>query len=280
MVIPARNEQATLPRQLDALLAQEVDAEWEIIVVDNGSTDSTAETVTRLALEHPRLRLVHESRPGVCHARNAGVTAARSDALAFCDADDVVGAGWVSGMIDAVRSHPLVTGSQELDALNPAWLAGSRGRRLEGRPSSFHGLFSYPAGNNFGVRRDLFDRLGGFDQRFAGAEDVELALRARREGVDTTFVPDLVVHYAYRPTARELWRQAFGYGLHRPAIAKQLAASGEPGPSIFAGWRSWAWLILNCPRAISPHGRALLAWVAGNRIGHLVGSVRHRRVLL
>ncbi len=279
MVIPARNEAARLPRQLAALLDQSYDGRWEIIVVDNGSTDGTVEVVERYAEADSRLRSVHEPRPGLCHARNAGVLAARSDAVAICDADDLVADGWVGAMGNALREHHLVTGRQELDLLNPGWLAGSRGRRLSEGPPSFHGAFTFPAGNNLGVRKSLVERIGGFDQGYIGAEDVEFGFRAAAAGVATAFVPDAVVHYAYRRSPRALFRQGFSYGRHRPAIARRLASQGRR-PSRIAGWKSWLWLAANAWRIVTPRGRALVAWVAGNRIGHVVGSVRHRTVLL
>ena len=280
VVIPARNEERTLPRQLDALLRQEWDNEWEVVVVDNGSTDGTAGVVERYSRAHPRLRLVTETTPGACHARNAGIAATTAPLLAFCDADDVVDRGWVAAMGAALAVHPMVSGAQELQALNPEWLVESRGLGATAGLTSFYGVLPYPSGNNFGAKRSLIDDVGGLKQEYFGAEDLEFAVRARHRGVAPEFVPGAIVHYAYRTSPSELWRQGFSYGLPRPKVAQTLAQLGLERPRRMAGWRSWVWLGMNVWRIATPRGRAQWVWVAGNRAGHLVGSIRHRSLLL
>lgn len=280
VVIPARNEEQTLPRQLDALLAQEWDKDWEVVVVDNGSTDGTAEVVTRLAQSDSRLRLISAVTPGACHARNAGIAATSAPLLAFCDADDVVEPGWIAAIAAALAEHELVTGAQELRALNPRWLVQSRGLGATQGLTTFYGVLPYPSGNNFGVRRSLIDLIGGLRQEYFGAEDLELGVRAWQSGVVTKFVPEAVVNYAYRRSAAELWRQGFSYGVVRPKVARDLVNAELPRPPLIAGWRSWAWLVVNGWRLATRPGRARWLWVAGNRVGHLVGSIRHRTVLL
>jgi len=280
VVIPAHNEEHTIPRQLEALLNQTWEHEWEVVVVDNDSTDRTAEVVTRMGMQHPRLRLISESQRGLCHARNAGIGAAKASAIAICDADDIVGTGWVAAMGDMLAKHEIVTGPHELNRLNAGWLAASRGRPDAMAAPSFHKIFAYPNGNNFGLHRSVVDRLGGFDQRYIGAEDVEFGLRAWRAGISIHFEANAKVYYAFRSTGGELWRQGLGYGKPRPAVAKALAACGEERPARLAGWKSWAWLGVNVWRVFSAQGRARWLWVAGNRVGHLVGSVRERTVLL
>jgi glycosyltransferase involved in cell wall biosynthesis len=280
VVIPALNEEANLPQQLAALSMQSWHSDWEIIVVDNGSTDGTADLVREASSRDPRLRLVSEPTRGLCAARNAGIAAAQAQAIAICDADDVVAPGWVAAMGDALAEHQLVTGPQEIHRLNPTWLAASRGEQAGTGMPQFHGIFPFPNGNNLGLQKGLIETIGNFDQSFIGAEDVEFGLRAWLSGVDMHFEPGAVVHYAYRTTARHLWRQGLGYGRHRPAVARELVEAGKPRPPRFAGWKSWTWLVLNTPKALSTEGRALLSWVAGNRVGHLLGSVRHRTILL
>jgi glycosyltransferase involved in cell wall biosynthesis len=280
IVIPARNEEASIARQLDALLAQEWNGDWEVVVVDNGSRDSTGAIVEQLAATHPRLRLVREPTAGLCHARNAGIGAAQADAIAICDADDLVDEGWVSAMGDALRDQAFITGIHELELLNPPWLAASRGRNDTTSPPTFHGFFPYPNGNNFGLRREVFDAAGPFDQAFIGAEDVEFGLRASQAGYELHLLSGAVVHYAFRSSTRDLWKQGLGYGQPRPAVARALVeATGERPPRL-AGWRSWLWLVVNSPRLVTRSGRSRMAWVAGNRLGHLRGSVTHQTLLL
>jgi glycosyltransferase involved in cell wall biosynthesis len=282
VVIPARNEEQMLPAQLEALLAQKWSGTFEVVVADNGSTDSTAGVVERYAGVGAPVRLVRaDLRPGVNYCRNTGVLAARGLSLVFCDADDVVGPEWVATLGEALRHHEFVTGPLELDELNPAWLAGTRGRGDERGLATFYGIFPYPHGNNFGLRRELWERLGRFDEDFpSAAEDAEFGLRAWRAGVTLHFVEDAVVHYRYRGSVRDLWRQGTAYGGSRPLVRRLLKELGAPAPSSFAGWKSWLWLVSRLPTLRSGEGRAAWVWVAANRIGHVRGSVRHRCLLV
>src|SRR6476469_9739853 len=97
VVIAARDAQATLGEQLDALSAQEWDGAWEVLVVDNGSSDATCPMVEAAAATWPALRLlVATDGVGPAFARNTGARAAAGRGLVFCDADDVVAPGWVA----------------------------------------------------------------------------------------------------------------------------------------------------------------------------------------
>ena len=282
VVIPARNEELTLPAQLDALLAQQWSGTWEVVVTDNGSTDGTADVVRRYGAADRRIRLIDAgSRPGLNACRNAGAAAGRGRSFALCDADDLVGDGWVAAMGEALRHHEFVTGPLELDRLNPEWLAASRGRSEERGLPTFYGVFPFAHGNNLGLRRAVWERLGRFDEDFPnGADDIEFGLRAWRSGVDVHFVPEAMVHYRYRRRPGELWRQGLTYGGSRPLVRRRLKELGAPTPSAVAGWRSWLWLVRHLPGLVSPEGRAAWVWVAGNRVGHVQGSLRHRCLLV
>src|SRR5664279_5718728 len=127
VVIPAHNVADTLAEQLDALLAQQWDGEWEVVVVDNRSTDGTAALVAEYAARDPRIRMVTApARAGRSYARDVGLASATADAIAFCDGDDIVGPRWVAAMGDGLREHRVVTGPLDSSRLNPDWLAESR----------------------------------------------------------------------------------------------------------------------------------------------------------
>jgi GT2 family glycosyltransferase len=209
--------------------------------------------------------------------RNAGAAAGRGRSFALCDADDLVTDGWVAAIGDALRQHEFVTGPLELDRLNPEWLAATRGRGEERGLPTFYGTFPYAHGNNLGLRRSAWERLGRFDEDFPnGAEDIEFGLRAWHAGVAVHFVEAAVVHYRYRARSAELWRQGTTYGSCRPLVRRRLKELGHPAPSPVAGWRSWLWLLRHLPVLQSPEGRAAWVWVAANRLGHVRGSLRHR----
>jgi glycosyltransferase involved in cell wall biosynthesis len=282
VVIPARNEAATIRDQLDALLAQSWSGRWEVVVADNGSTDDTARIVEEYGSRDARVRLVTaDRRAGLNYTRNTGIATTDSAAFALCDADDLVADGWVAAMGDALAVHPIVTGLLELDRLNPAWLAGSRGRGDERGLPTFHGIFPTVHGNNMGMQRRVWEELGRFDEDvIIGSDDVEISMRAWRVGIPVHFVEEAVVHYRYRPEPRALWRQGRNYGRSRPLVVRRLRDEGLPCPSRVAGWRSWAWLVAHVGDLRSDEGRAAWTWVAANRLGQVEGSIRYRSLFL
>ncbi|MDH3752619.1 MAG: glycosyltransferase [Acidimicrobiia bacterium] len=280
VVVPAFNAAETIGEQLEALAAQITQLDAEVVVVDNRSTDATADIVRRRAATAPWLRLVSApDRAGPGHARNVGVAHARADRIAFCDSDDIVADGWVRTMVDSLGRHELVTGLLELDELND-----SDGGTQRGSPrtdaASYYGLFPYVASGNCAVRRTTFEGLGGFDEDLDACEDIELSLRARLAGIVVGFDPAAIVHYRYRHRPSELFRQGRSYGRGRVDIARRMKLAGLERPSWYAGWKSWLWLAVNAPRAATGRGRRAVAWVAGNRLGHLEASVRTGVVLL
>lgn len=281
VVIPCRDVADTLPEQLDALLAQVWDGAWEVVVVDNRSSDATAAIAREYAARDRRVRVVDApERAGLCYSRAVGVDAAASDAIAICDGDDVVADGWVRTMGDALREHAVVTGPLEVDRLNPPWLAASRGRPSRVTGATWYGVFPLVSGGNLGLRRDVWRAVGGFDDRYLGAEDAEFSLRLHEHGIAVDFEPAALVHYRYRRSARALWEQGLCYGRGRPLVRRRVRDAGLAAPSPVAGWRSWLWLVVHLPDLATRAGRARWLWVAGNRIGQVRGSVDARTLFV
>ena len=191
--MPARDAAEHLPRLLAALAAQRIPPK-EVIVVDDGSTDATgriandAEVVTRV---------VRCEGVGPGAARNAGAAVATGDVLAFTDADCAPEPGWLESGLEAMHAADLVQGAV---APSPEAAIGPWDRTI--RVSAPHGLFETA---NLLVRRDLFERLGGFEPWLAPhngkelGEDVWLGWRARRAGARVAFAADALVHHAVLP---------------------------------------------------------------------------------
>jgi glycosyltransferase involved in cell wall biosynthesis len=277
VVVPARNAAATIDAQLEALLAEEWDGPWEIIVVDNGSRDATTAIVKRYAARDARVRLVDASdAPGVSHTRNIGLAAARAESVAMCDADDVVAPGWVRAMGAALREHEFVTGPLDVDRLNPVWVADSRGRGIAAGPGDFRGVFPFAHSCNLGVRKAIATRCGGFDERLLAGEDIELSFRLWRADIALTYVPGAVVHYRYRTTMRELWNQARAHARVGPRLEREVRDSGVTLPADHE-WRRWFWLARHAGLLASRSGRAHWVTVAGGRVGRIEGRWEDRR---
>lgn len=280
VVIPAFNAEATLDEQLEALGRQQPNVPVEILVVDNASTDDTRSIVAERAATDGRIRLVSESRRGAAAALNRGITEARADRIAFCDADDVVGDGWIDAALRGLAGHEMVTGPLELDRLNEPDVARSRGCSWANRLERFADVFPMVPSGNFAARRSALEAAGGFDPEVRIGYDVDFAYRAYRAGVSVAFEPNLVLHYRYRGDARGQWNQGRAMGRFRPGLYRQLRHDGHPTPSRLKGLTSWVWLVRSLPGLRHRAGRLRWVWVAANRVGHVEGSVRARSLFL
>lgn len=282
VVIPAYNAETTIVSQLEALAAQEFDGEWEAIIADNGSVDGTT-CVVRMFIDQAgeRFRLVDASgRRGAAHARNVGVSAARGAGIAFCDADDVVGEHWLASMGGALRKGVFATGPQELELLNPSWLRGVYGTSMSRSLQMWNDVFPFGPTANLGIRRECFERLGGFDESIMVFEDLDFCLRAWLVGTKLEYIPEALVHYRLRDSLGSLWRQSLTYGEAAPAIARTLSQHGRPAPRRWRGAKNWLWLLRKFPTLRSRPGRARWVVVAGGVVGRLKGSFRFRHLLL
>lgn len=203
LIIPAYNEEDYLPACLDAVMANVAGKVMEIIVVDNNSTDGTRQVVER----YPGVTYVFEPRKGITRARQRGFIASRGDILAYVDADTHPPAGWVEQICEQfTRRDDLacLSGPYSFYDLSGVRNAVSTGWFVVARP--LYAITGYMmVGGNFAIRRDVLERMGGFDPEieFYG-EDVDIGKRARQQG-KVLFSPRFVM-----PTsARRMTKQGF-----------------------------------------------------------------------
>src|SRR4051794_8389325 len=105
VVIPCLNAEDFLAGQLDALAAQTASFPWEVILVDNGSTDHSVDVAKSYADQLDLTVVSAPERASQCYAQNVGVKVARSDKLVIVNADDEVAAGFIAAMYDALQQH-------------------------------------------------------------------------------------------------------------------------------------------------------------------------------
>lgn len=277
MILPVRNGAATISAQLAALAGQTYTGDWEIVVVDNGSTDGTRHLVMSWRLRLPRLRLVDapEAR-GANHSRNVGCRVTEAPLLLFCDHDDVVDRAWVAAMARGLAEHPAVGGFVERESLNDEAALATRPQRA-GLLDSFSFL-PYPLLANAGVRREAWTALGGFDPAYRhGSDDVEFFWRAQLSGYPVGYVPDAVVHYRLRGDITRMARQYYVYGRSHPRLFRTFGVAGMPRSGLRSGALAWWWLAVNAGALLrSRRDRAVWLTRAAMRCGRVVGSLHHR----
>lgn len=294
VIIPLRNGVETLGAQLDALRQQHFAGPWELLVVDNGSTDGGPDLVNDWAHPTATARVVDASDvAGVSYARNVGARAAQGRVLAYCDADDIVHPQWLAAMVGAIEQFDLVGGPLEVSRLNPPEVETARPNfQSQSLPLGARHLV-FAVGANFAVRKDVVDDLGGWSDQFVGGcDDVDFCWRAQYRGYSIGFAPEGVVSYRYRTTTRAIWRQQYRYGLMEPLLYREHRLSGMPP----RGWKrvlvAWRWFLVPSKAGSSGGGRtvdhlwkshaARLTWTSelALQLGRVRGSIRYRSLYL
>jgi glycosyltransferase involved in cell wall biosynthesis len=255
VIICTWNRAALLDETLASLasVCLPLDIRWEVVIVDNNSTDATRSVVERWSQAFPTsLNYQFETRQGKSWAMNTGLTSCRFPIVVFADDDVRVSAGWLNAACTAFRDHPdaaYVGGPVEpiWDEPCPSWFAET-GRVLWGtlaildygpEPFVFEERRKIPLGANFAIRRTMVDRIGGFDpclgrnsdRVLLGQELPEFFARARAAGLRGRYVPAMSVQHhvpakRLRPEyARRWW---YGKGVSR-ARMEQLHPVTELG---------------------------------------------------
>lgn len=205
------NQAGLLRRALRALAGQTApSSSFEVIVVDDGSTDGTAAVCREEAKGPSRLRPIATGQNmGLGSAYNLGIQASSGKHLLFLDTDCIPRGDWIERMNRALDARPLVAGAVR----NPGgsyWVTAHNIAEfhpfLPGRPA---GPVRFLAGANMGIRRTLLTELGGFEDGRRTATDMELALRAARKGHRPWFAPDAVV--THTPEGRTSLSAVLGY---------------------------------------------------------------------
>lgn len=206
MVAPVRNGEPFLPSFLRALDAQTLGRSlFEVILVDDGSTDGTLQILNEWAARDPeRRRVVEGPCRGPASARNAGIRHARGEWVASTDCDTAPNPRWLEALLAAAaaRGAQAVEGAIEAtDSADGRAYATLQRNREGGR---------FMTGNML-YRRELLERLGGFDERFREAflEDSDLAFRILDAGYEIPFAADaFVLHPVVDVGPREVLRRS------------------------------------------------------------------------
>ena len=295
IVVAARNEQAHIGVCLESLLAQDhPNDRYEIIVVDNDSTDRTAEVIRR----YPGVRYVFEhAGHSAAIARNRGISESRGELIAFTDADCVASSSWLRQGVAGFSEDRIGCVAGEIKADCPRTLAqryAERRQALSQRWTLQEAFRPYAQTANAFYRRRVLEALGSFDASLVICEDADLAWRMQeRLGLSIAFRPEAIVSHQHRETVKELLKQRAGYGYS--SVLLYLKYRDQMGrwtlkhtywDTVSFGRRVWS-LVRACgasmtarlnghgePQAVAMASLDVLSYVAW-KIGQLKGSLRH-----
>ena len=279
VIMPAFNAGATIGDQLEGLAAQSSAPSFEVIVADNGSADDTRLVVERWMGSFERLVLLDASqRRGPCAARNLGAAAASSDLFLFCDADDRAEPTWVTSMVAALGESDLVGGRILDDRFNSetvrAWYAGVP----DGLFDKYAEFLLYASGANLGVTRQLFEKIGGWDERFTNATDADFCFRAQLDGgARLGYAREATMQYRFRGDLAGMSRNMRAYGRADVQLVERYRAKGLTPRSVTSILRSWGVIVARSPELVM--GRPTRGrWIrrASVEAGRLGESLRRR----
>jgi len=212
VVITVRNEAQHIDQLLDSLKAQE--GPLEVVLVDALSRDGTRESAEAFAVQHPGLLRLFERAGSRGIGRNTGVREARGEWVVFIDGDCFADSQWLAKLRRAFPNASVIAG-------RTVTVGKRRFGQLERVELLQEGYdVTYPS-CNLAYRRELFERLGGFDPRFITAEDIDLNMRAVLSGAAIAYAPEAVVYHHVRATLIRFLIQAFWNGYGRKQLTEK-----------------------------------------------------------
>ncbi|MFM7681358.1 MAG: glycosyltransferase family 2 protein [Bacteroidota bacterium] len=182
VIIPSYNRAHLLPKAIQCVLNQTFTS-YELIIVDDGSSDTTKEIVESYLI-HPHIKYLYQSNNGVCAARNTGARNAVGQFIVFLDSDDEVSPNWLHDffLVSQLDSFDVVFCDMEEVSDR-----GERRRVLAKKPYANRNVLGLFLAGVFAIKKTLFDEIGGYDELLKFGENTELGIRLRMKDIHMGF---------------------------------------------------------------------------------------------
>jgi len=240
IIIAVRNEIHYIEKCIESLYNQKFKGEYEIIVVDGMSDDGTYETLKKLKKKY-KIIILQNPVLNAAAGRNAGIKKAKGKYVAFIDGDAIAFEDWLSQIKKCFEKNDVSgAGGPDLlpeDSTNRSRMIGyvmtsplARGGKLN--PSTQHSLMEeeklvdHIPTCNVTLKKDVFDKVGMFDEAFVKGQDLELNYRIRKAGLKLLYSPNIkVVHYRKHHT-KDFSSQIYKWAKAKVAIIKKHGMQG------------------------------------------------------
>lgn len=233
IIIPVRNEKDYIVACLESILSQQgVKGGFEIIVVEGMSTDGTETIIEEQFAAIPQVKLIFNSQGIVPCALNLGIRAARGKIIIRLDAHNVYPSNYISALVSwleksgadnvgglAITKPSKETPKAQAIALGLAHPFGVGNAYFRIGSSEPKWVDTVPFGC---YRREVFDKIGMFDEDLVRNQDDEFNLRLIKNGGKILLVPEIISHYYARDSLIKLWRMYWQYGYFKPLVVKKI----------------------------------------------------------
>lgn len=252
-IICTHNREAYLGKAIDSLLTQDFSGTYEVLVIDNASTDRTREIVQlhqgQSRQNHAHLRYAYEPILGLSTARNTGATLARSPILAYLDDDAIASSTWLQTIWNAYQQWDnlaIAGGKVTLlwqDLAPPNWLSAGLSANLGAYDLGNQILWidrpgQTPRGLNYSIRRSFLEQVGGFDRTLGrigsnllSNEELHMTELALAQGWQVAYLPDAqVAHHVAPDRLSPQWflRRGWWQGISECSREQLAGQSGLP----------------------------------------------------
>lgn len=237
VIIPTYNRPQSLKACLAALEKQSLSANWEVVVIDDGSKSKLEETVV-LFEKSLKLKLIQQQNAGPASARNRGVSEARGEYIAFLDDDCEPKTEWLATLYQVANPHVII-GGQTINKLHRNSYAEASQQLVSFLYEVWHDTpWFFFTSNNFLVHKEAFLKIGGFDEGFnnAAGEDREFCARWLNQGYKLSYLPEAIIGHAHRLSLKSFWRQHFNYGKAAVRYRTKLLSYGASLPKAKLGF--------------------------------------------
>ena len=297
--MPVYNGALTIEECIKSLLNLEYpEDKYEIIIVDNNSTDTTVEIVKKYPV-----KLLHEGKQSSYPARNLGIKNAKGEIVAFTDADCIVDKMWLEQLVENFKDETTAGVGGEILAYNPKSIveqysvkSGSISQKIALETEIVNLKMPFILTANAAYKAEILNEIGLFDDSFISGGDVDLACRITMKGYRIVYEPKALVYHKHRTTLYGLFKQIFPYGEGRANLFKKHKAMFSKRYEIdILGYLSIPYnLLLRLPFRIltayscsSEERRVYIATPVLNalrmfafKLGEIRGSIRYRVIYL